>query len=252
MSQDPLDESLAQLFAAGRAESVAEETRHRIVGALRAQLDLPVATTVRRLGPKSAFTFLAAAALFTGLLLVLRPQPGSFHISAENLALTDSKQEQAHSVDAQTSAAKQNLGQRALVLETTRRGAPARTTIKPPSPADSTVKDGSARVPVSLEQELAAMQKARTNLDRGDAAATLNELDRFSRSSGWKRLSVEASLLRIEALAQVGRTAEARSLAQRFVAQHPNNPLVDRAQKFANPPAPPSTQTSQKTKKSNP
>lgn len=259
MSQDPLDEHLARLFAAGRAEAAPDETQRRILVALRAQPDLSTATTtVRRLGPKAAFTFLAAAVALTGLLLLmLRPQSGLFRISAENLALTDSKQEHAKSVDTQTSTAKQNLDPPAPVLETTRRGAPARTTITPRSPARSTAKDGYTSVPASLEpasleQELAAMQKARTKLDRGDAAATLVELDQFSRNSGWKRLSVEASLLRIEALAQVGRSEEARSLAQRFVEQHPNNPLVDRAQKFADPPAPQNTQTSPKPKENTP
>jgi outer membrane protein assembly factor BamD (BamD/ComL family) len=82
------------------------------------------------------------------------------------------------------------------------------------------------------------MQRARSALARGDTTAALAELDNFARGPGWRRLAVEASLLRIEALARAGRRDEARNLAKRFVEQHPNNPLVDRARTFANPPAP--------------
>jgi outer membrane protein assembly factor BamD (BamD/ComL family) len=77
------------------------------------------------------------------------------------------------------------------------------------------------------------MQRARAALGRGAATVALAELEAFGRNSGWRQLSVEASLLRIEALAAAGRTEQARSQARRFVEQHPNNPLVDRAQKFA-------------------
>jgi outer membrane protein assembly factor BamD (BamD/ComL family) len=81
------------------------------------------------------------------------------------------------------------------------------------------------------------MQRARAALGRDDAHAALEELDRFRRDRGWRKLSVEASLLRIEALSRAGRTEEARQQAARFVKQHPNNPLVDRAQSFAAPTA---------------
>ena len=38
----------------------------------------------------------------------------------------------------------------------------------------------------------------------------------------------EATALRIEALDHLGRTAQARTLAQRFLAAHPESPLADR------------------------
>ncbi|HTU63581.1 MAG TPA: hypothetical protein VMF89_34195, partial [Polyangiales bacterium] len=42
----------------------------------------------------------------------------------------------------------------------------------------------------------------------------------------------EAKALRIEALTKLGRTAEARSLAERFVAEHRGTPLADRVSRI--------------------
>jgi hypothetical protein len=93
--------------------------------------------------------------------------------------------------------------------------------------------------PPSLEQELAGLARVRAALDRGDAKAALSELHRFDQGQGFRKLTVEAKLLRIEALAQAGKTDESRAEARRFVETNPNNPLVDRAEKFARPPTAP-------------
>jgi len=46
------------------------------------------------------------------------------------------------------------------------------------------------------------------------------------------KLRAEATLLRIQALARAGNAQAASTLAQRFVEQNPDSPLVDRARSF--------------------
>ncbi len=209
-----LDERCAALFAAGRRERAPDATRKRILSALHARSESVTAADTRR---SRWIPALALAAVALGGLLVLsslRPKPVPVPISAEAPRPT---------------APKNPIANERIVAPVP---APSASSVRPrPAPRPS-----AGRKPASLGQELASMRRARAALGRGDARSALAELDQFGRSPGWRRLAVEASLLRIEALARAGRGDEARSLARRFVAQHPNNPLVDRAQTFAEPP----------------
>jgi hypothetical protein len=157
----------------------------------------------------------AAAALAAGVIVWLQGATDPVDISAEAPAPPATEQRPLASAEA-----------------------PPRPSAALPAARRPAVKRVPARAPASLDQELASMQRARAALGRGDAPAALTELDRFDRRLGWRRLAVEARLLRIEALARAGRADEARNLARRFVRQHPNNPLVDRARTFAAPPSP--------------
>lgn len=219
MTRDPLDERYAELFAAGRREPAPEATRLRIAAALRAQ---PGQTSVRRWRGSGLRLGLAvaAAALAISVVILLRAPTQPVQISAEAPASRASKQ----SVPERNTAAPIQ--------------APAPPSAVPSIAPPPRVKRAPARTPATLEQELGVMQRARAALGRGDASAALDALDRFGRNPGWRQLAVEASLLRIEALARAGRAEEAKALARRFVEQHPNNPLVDRARTFAGPASP--------------
>ena len=216
MSRDPLDERAAGLFEAARQEPAPEATRQRIAAALRAQPTRVIAAQSRRSRRTvvPATFAVAAVALAAGTMILFRGAANSVDISAE--APTPPAAEEGT----------------VAVLP-----APPRPSATSPTARRPAVKRAPARVPVGLEQELASLQRVRAALGRGDASAALAELDRFGRSVGWRQLAVEARLLRIEALARAGRADEARNLARRFVKQHPNNPLVDRARTFAAPPA---------------
>jgi hypothetical protein len=58
-------------------------------------------------------------------------------------------------------------------------------------------------------------------------------LDQYRERFPNGRFSVEASALRIEALAALGKRAEARTLAQRFMKRHPKSLLVERVRPYA-------------------
>ena len=80
----------------------------------------------------------------------------------------------------------------------------------------------------SLTRELAALDRARLGLANGDARGALGQLDGYQRSFPRGRLALEAEVLRIDALAKLGRTSEARQHAQTFVRLHPNSVLATR------------------------
>ena len=75
-------------------------------------------------------------------------------------------------------------------------------------------------------------QKQRVALRSGDSARALELLETYKSQHAGSDLQDEASLLRIEALAAMGRQAEAAAMAERLVRENPNSPLVDRARSF--------------------
>ena len=245
MKRDPLDERMAQLFAAAREEPASEITRQRIVNALRTASREPVREPFFS-GWTRWGTAMLAAALVLGLLWTNRLPLAEPPISVTPESLTEGAhnqqdpigQTQPNDASSEKAAAPDTQSQPVLPPPTS------------PSPDDlhRAAPRPLRRPPVTLEQELAGVQRARAALDRGDAQASLAELDRFGRERGWNRLDVEAGMLRIEALAGVGRSDEARKLARRFVEQHPNNPLVDRARRFAAPAGPSAGEHSVKKK----
>jgi hypothetical protein len=111
----------------------------------------------------------------------------------------------------------------------------------PPPPADvlaapapgPRLRTGGARpVPVSLSQELAALDAARATLARGNAEGALFLLDGYDRSCPRGKLAVEAEILRIDALAKNGQARDARRRAEQFVKQHPTSVLAVRARTY--------------------
>lgn len=84
-----------------------------------------------------------------------------------------------------------------------------------------------------LSAELARLDRARKKLAAGQPTAALEALDAYSRDFPRGSLRLEASVLRIEALAKAGRTAEAKERAKRFLAAHPNSVLTARVKRYA-------------------
>lgn len=98
---------------------------------------------------------------------------------------------------------------------------------------------GPARGPVAsvtLTQELAALDAARSVLARGDAQAALFLLDGYDRACRHGKLEVEAELLRMDALAKNGETREARRRAAQFLKRHPDSLLASRARTYLGQP----------------
>jgi hypothetical protein len=114
--------------------------------------------------------------------------------------------------------------------------------IKTPTPQGATRFDSTAAAPQAvkpsatlndeLAQELASVDKARSALRSGNAAAALEQVSRYERAYKRPRFAPEASALRIEALIAQGRRAEAGQLARVFMANYPGHPLTVRLRTF--------------------
>ena len=84
-----------------------------------------------------------------------------------------------------------------------------------------------------LRDEIALIDAARGAIKTGAADRALVLLRRYTIAYAAGTFRPEAEALRIEALAQIGQTARARTLARDFVAKHPNSPLADRVAHIA-------------------
>jgi TolA-binding protein len=110
--------------------------------------------------------------------------------------------------------------------------APAVTTPEPPVTKleDLPVqKDatGSSAAP-SLADEVKAIQRAKTALSGGNPSGALKELDAYRQEFPRGRLSQEATVLRIEALAASGNQAAAKKLGEQFLKNNEKSPYADR------------------------
>jgi hypothetical protein len=79
-----------------------------------------------------------------------------------------------------------------------------------------------------LSAELGALDRARLSLAGGDARRALDALDTYDRRFPSGRLQLEAEVLRIDALAKLGRKDAARQHAEMFLRRHPNSVLATR------------------------
>jgi hypothetical protein len=80
----------------------------------------------------------------------------------------------------------------------------------------------------SLASQVAALDSARNLLAAGDASGCIVALDRLQRDYPRTPLAQEAVVLRVQALVASGRTSQARALAARFLAAHPDSPYATR------------------------
>ena len=79
-----------------------------------------------------------------------------------------------------------------------------------------------------LTEELGALDRARLALAKNDARRALEGLDGYDRRFPSGRLQLEAEVLRIDALAKLGRKDGARQHAEAFLRRHPNSVLATR------------------------
>jgi hypothetical protein len=97
-----------------------------------------------------------------------------------------------------------------------------------PAPAPTAVA-----APSDLRAEIALIDATRNAVAAHDDTRALALVRRYEATYPTGTFRPEAAVLRIEALANLGRTAEARGLARRFMAAHPDNPLADRVARLA-------------------
>jgi hypothetical protein len=77
------------------------------------------------------------------------------------------------------------------------------------------------------------LDRARRQLEQRDGQAALAELDRYQAARSTHLLQTEATVLRIEALLQLGNRREAARLARLVLAQHPADRLAERMRAIA-------------------
>jgi len=111
-------------------------------------------------------------------------------------------------------------------------GTPAqqRTTVSAPAVAERAPAPAAAATPAAalLTEELGALDHARVALVNGEGRRTLDELDAYDRRFPSGRLQIEAEVLRIDALAKLGRKDAARQRAEAFLRRYPNSVLATR------------------------
>lgn len=92
----------------------------------------------------------------------------------------------------------------------------------------------SARPPSDLSAEIALIDGVRSALHAGSHARALALISQYESQYPKGSFRPEAAALRIEGLVKLGRTSEARILAERFVNKHRGLPLADRVARIVN------------------
>jgi len=100
--------------------------------------------------------------------------------------------------------------------------------IEAAAPAAQDTPEAEAARSALLSAELGALDRARLALAGGDARRALEAVDAYDRRFPAGRLQLEAEVLRIDALAKLGRKDAARQHAEAFLRRHPNSVLATR------------------------
>jgi len=101
-----------------------------------------------------------------------------------------------------------------------------------PAPAPSG-KVAPPRPAASLGDEISVLDRARAALRDGDPGTALRLVDEHDARFRGDTFALESSVLRIDALAALGRSAAALALADRFLAAHPNTPVSQHVRSVA-------------------
>jgi hypothetical protein len=209
---DSLDEFAKALFEAARREQPSAEIRSR---AARFP-PLVVRNVVRWRRPVFAALGLAAALVLASVVALRSRHEPLLSMSAERTPRRGAVSNQHPSQSADEAPPTE----------------PARVepSKKPVHPVIA--KPPEAPQPASLPDEISALDRARTALGAADPAKALRILDDYDHVLHGTRLTAEATLLRIDALARQGKKAQASELARRFIDANPSNALTDRARAF--------------------
>ena len=103
------------------------------------------------------------------------------------------------------------------------------STARPPA-AQRGARGGAAG---ELANQIAIVDAARTALAAGSAQRALSIVREYQHDYPTGTFRPEVSAVKIEALVKMGRTAEARTLAERFVVAYGPGPLADRVARLA-------------------
>jgi hypothetical protein len=80
----------------------------------------------------------------------------------------------------------------------------------------------------AFREELALVERIRMQLSRGETDACLRSIDLYNERFRGGAFVQEVEVMRVEALANSGDRARARGFGERFFAEHPKSPYVER------------------------
>lgn len=218
---DPLDELGRALFEAARLQRPTEQVRERVVAELsKARARRPSRVGVLALAALAAVVVLAVVVVRSG-----RREP-LIAISAER-ALPGNR-------DAPSARGPRIVEEPpAITPPALPSASPARIrNAVVPARKEEETRAAPVAAPASLTDEIASLDRARTALSASDPGAALRALDDYDHVLHGTRLTAEATLLRIDALARSGNASAASELANRFVEANPGSALADRARAF--------------------
>jgi hypothetical protein len=215
-----------RLLAAGTHEQPSPELRQRMAMAIGVSAGLGAATGVA-----------AAAASSKGAATATALLPW---ISAGVVALTVGGLVAMRSWSPSQSPARQPAAAPAVApaparVPETAAGRPALEAPRPAVAPPSTAHRGAA-LSGDLGEQIALLDRARSELAGGGALRTLELARRYQDRYPAGSFRPEAAALRIEALVKLGRTAEARALVDRFVTEYGPSPLSDRVTRLVREP----------------
>jgi hypothetical protein len=243
---DPIDDLASALFAAARRERATDDVRERILASMTSAPEVdaadepipesssaiapaPVATIVRRRRYAVGFAVAAAVAALAGTVVLMRGRSEPvFSIGPERSARLDDMSPAPSLPKVVDEPAPEPVSP----VPTVEKPARARAVPRAAARDGATAQKVEVAPPPSLPDEIATLDRARTALSSGDVQGALRILDDYDRVLRGTRLTAEATMLRIDALARSGRNAEASALAARFVEANPSSALADRARAF--------------------
>jgi len=248
----------ARLLAAGRRDAISERSRGRVLAGLGLSAALGATAASSSAGA-------VAAGLVTGVKWMGICALGGLGIwgGAQLLERNPEGRSGAATVSQRSSSSQKNASQSKLgaiaAAQVSASAAPvspppsrasAAPVSPPPSPARSSAgrlahrdarpvssEPSQPRVRDSLREELAMLDEARKALADGDASRALRLLDDYGRVYPARRLGAEATVMRIEALRARGDHAQAASIGERFLAQHPDGPYATRVRSLIDAPS---------------
>jgi hypothetical protein len=231
LTEDGVDSLQKQLLNAGRSYRASSQTRLRTAAALGIGVVPLVATS------KAAASSLAVSP-FAKIATVGLVATGASFLAYQ--AFTPKAPEPSVAPSVQVAISNPAPAPVAPAPEPEKPASPAVVANEvTPEPTEQPPVVTNAPAPVqprssdALSAELARLDGARKKLSAGQATAALDTLDAYGREFPRGSLRLEASVLRIEALAKAGRTTEARDRAKRFLSAHPNSVLAARVKRYA-------------------
>jgi len=110
--------------------------------------------------------------------------------------------------------------------------APPPTPVATESPRPSAAPTSAPSAGGDLREEIASMDRARAAVRAGDGKGALAALVEHQRRFPRGTFAQEATVLRIEALVQLGQTGAAQTLGKKFLAAHPESPHAERVERL--------------------